>query len=423
MSNKPMSSRAKLLCLVPLAALASFLASCGNSAKVEAKNSGEPRSSPDSTVSVGIVKVGREALERTYTVSSELVPFQEIDVYAKESGFVKDLKVDYGTHVEAGQLMATLEIPELELQLKEDDAAIKNAQAQIPHAKEELNRMEAQQKVYQLQYDRLNGVAQAKPGLVAQQEVDDAEGKSLASAAQVEAAKSTLQQAESVLAAAQAKREHDQALYDYSRITAPFAGVVTQRYANLGTLMQSGVSNANSVLPLVRLSEDDRFRLVIPVAETYVHYIHIGDNVAVRVPSLNQTFPGTVARFSVDVKEQTRTMHTEVDVYNPKRILVPGLYAEATVTLERKENAIGVPLQAVDQNGNQTTVDVVDPSNKIVPKPIVIDFQTPNYGDVISGLREGDRVVVSDRSSLKPDQKVQPKMVNLIQYQSSQEQQ
>lgn len=410
----------RLLLLSCLAAAGlGILIACGNSMKVQAKNDASMPEAP--AVSVGVVKIGRQTLDRTYTVSSELVPFQEIDVYAKEAGFVNKLLVDYGTHVEKDQLMATLEIPELELQLKEDDAAIKDAAEQIPHAKEELNRMQATQKVYQLQYDRLNGVATAQPGLVAQQEVDDAEGRYLAAQAQTEAAKATLQQAQSLLDKAQAKREHDQALFDYSKITAPFQGVVTQRYANLGTLMQSGTTNANSVLPLVRLSEDDVFRLVIPVAETYVHYIHIGDNVDVRIPSLNQTFPGTVARFSVDVKEDTRTMHTEVDVHNPKRVLYPGLYAEATVTLEKVQNAIAVPLQAVDQTGTQTTVDVVDSSNKIQLRQITVDFQTPNYGDVVSGLQEGDMVVVSDRSSLKPDEKVQPKMVSLIQYQNTQQ--
>ena len=207
-----------------IAAALGMLASCGNSTKVQAKNPGDPDSSSGSAVSVGVVKIGRHNLGRTLTVSSELVPFQQIDVYAKESGFVKNLNVDYGSRVQANQLLATLEIPELQLQVKEDDAAIKNAAAQIPHAQDELNRMEAQQKVLQLQFDRLNSVAQSKPGLVAQQEVDDSEGRALASAAQVEAAKSNLQSAESVLAAAQAKREHDQALFDYSKITAPFAG-------------------------------------------------------------------------------------------------------------------------------------------------------------------------------------------------------
>ena len=415
-----MKSNIRLVLLsVPLAALIVALASCGASDKVQAKVNGEPAANPGAAASVGVVRVGRKNLQRTLTMSSELVPFQEIDVFAKEAGYVKDLRVDYGTHVEAGQLMATLEIPELQLQLKEDDASIKNAQAQIPHAQEELNRMQAQQKVYQLQYDRLNGVAQAKPGLVAQQEVDDAQGKSLASAAQVEAAKSTLQSAESVLAAAQAKREHDQALYDYSRITAPFAGVITQRYANQGTLMQAGTSSSTQALPLVRLSEDDLFRLVIPVPESYVHYIHIGDPVNVSVPSLNRTFPGKVTRFSVDVREDTRTMHTEVDVPNPRRVLLPGLYADATITLERKDDALSVPLQAVDQNNGQTTVDVVDGSNKIDVRPLVPGIQTPTDLEVLSGLQEGDQVVVSDRSGLKAGELVTPKMVQLIQYKNT----
>src|SRR5580704_9490630 len=251
------------LCFGLIAAAAGILTSCSGSRNVQAKDpGGEPGASG---ASVGVVKVIRKNVGRTLTVSSELVPFQEIDVYAKESGFVKELNVDYGSRVQKDQVLATLEIPELQLQVKEDDAAVKNATAQIPHAQEELNRVQAQQKVLQLQFDRLNGVSQAKPGLVAQQEVDDSEGKALASAAQVEAAKSNLQSAQSLLAAAQARREHDQALFDYAKITAPFAGVVTQRFANLGTLMQAGTSSSTQAMPLVRLSQDDLFRLVIPV--------------------------------------------------------------------------------------------------------------------------------------------------------------
>jgi len=400
-----------------------ILTSCSGAGKVQAKDPGETGASAGAGgVSVGVVKVIRKDVGRTLTVSSELVPFQEIDVYAKESGFVKDLNVDYGSHVQKDQVLATLEIPELQLQVKEDDAAVKNVAAQIPHAQEELNRVEAQQKVLQLQFDRLNSVAQSKPGLVAQQEVDDSQGKALASAAQVEAAKSNLQSAESVLAAAQAKREHDQALFDYAKITAPFAGVITQRYANLGTLMQAGTSSSTQALPLVKLSQDDLFRLVIPVPESYVKFIHLGDPVSVNVPSLSRTFPGKVARFSVDVREDTRTMHTEVDVPNPTRVLLPGLYAEATITLEKKDDAVAVPLQAVDQDNNQTTVDVVDPSGRIEIRQIVLGIQTATDAEVLSGLQEGEPVVVSDRSGLKAGQPVQPKTIELMQYRSSEEQ-
>lgn len=417
---RSMKSHTGLLLLSGLAAAGiAILTGCGRDSNVEAKNAGPVAAPETSAVSVGVVKIGRQALDRTYTVSSELVPEQEIDVYAKESGFVKDLRVDYGTHVDAGQLMATLEIPELEMRLKQDDASIKIASDMITYAERAVSRAQAQHKVLQLEYERLAGVAKAQPGLVAQQEVDDIEGKALSSEAQVEEQQANLQSAQGRLADAKAKRDTDQALFDYSRITAPFSGVVTQRYANLGTLMQSGMNNANNVLPLVQLSEDDKFRLVIPVAETYVHYIHPGDTVSVHIPSLNETFPGKVARMSEDVREDTRTMHTEVEVLNPKRVLYKGLYAEATITLETKRDAIAVPLQAVDQNGANVTVDVVDSSDKIQLRPVNIDFETPNYGDVISGLQEGDMVVVSDRSDLKPGESVRPKMVTLTAYQST----
>jgi RND family efflux transporter MFP subunit len=409
-----------LLCLGLIAFVAGILASCGGAEKVQAKDPGIANSAD---VSVGVIKAGRKTLERTLTQSSELVPFQEIDVYAKESGFVKQLNVDYGSRVQADQVLAILEIPELQSQLKQDDAAIKNASDQITHAENELSRVEAQHKVMQLQFDRLDGVFKSRPGLIAQQEVDDSEGKALATAAQVEAARSNLQSAQSQLASAQAKREQDQVLFDYTKITAPFAGTITQRFANLGTLVQAGTSSSTQALPLVRLSEDDLFRLVIPVPESYVRYIHIGDPVSVTVPALNRTFPGKVARFSVDVKEDTRTMHTEVDVPNPQRVLLPGLYADATITLDRKQNTLAVPLQAVDQSAGMATVDVAAPSNKIEIRTVVLGIQTATDAEVVSGLKEGELIVVSDRSSLKAGQEVMPKMVELTQYQSAEEKQ
>jgi len=390
-----------------------LLAACGS------KTPTDTAETAAADVSVGVVKVGRRSLARTMTISSELVPFQEIEVYAKESGYVKDLNVDYGTRVQANQILATLEIPELQSQLKQDDEAIKAASDQISYAQNEVTRVEAQHKVQQLQADRISAVAKTRPGMVAQQEVDDWEAKADASAAQFEAAQSNLQSARSLLAAAQAKREHDQVLFDYTKITAPFAGIVTQRYANLGTLLQAGTNSSTQAMPLVRLSEEDKFRLVIPVPESYVHFIHIGDPVGVVVPSMNnRTFPGTVTRFSIDVAEDTRTMHTEVDVVNPQHVLLPGLYAQATITLERKDNVVSVPLQALTQANNQATVYVVDADNKIDVRHVDLGIQTATDAEIASGLQEGEMVVVSDRSSLKSGQTVRPQIADLIQYQA-----
>jgi len=171
----------------------------------------------------------------------------------------------------------------------------------------------------------------------------------------------------------------------------------------------------------VRLSQDDLFRLVIPVPESYVRYLHIGDSVSVMVPSLGRTFPGKVARFSVDVKEDTRTMHTEVDVQNPNRVLIPGMYAEATITLEQKAGVLAVPLQAVDHQGDQTTVYVVAPSGRVEIRTVTLGIQTEKEAEVLSGLEDGDLVVTSERSGLKSGEEVHPKIVEPVEYQDQEQ--
>jgi RND family efflux transporter MFP subunit len=364
---------------------------------------------------VGVASITRKPIFKQLTLSSELAPLQEIDVFAKESGYIKELMVDYGTRVKAGQVMAVLEIPELEAQIQQDAAEVQSASDQLTHAQNEINRIEAQRNVARLAYERLKGVSEKQPGLVAQQELDDAQGKYFALDAQVEGAKATLQVALGQLDAAKAKQQHSKVLFDYSKITAPFEGVVTQRYANLGSLLPAGTSNAANVLPLVRLSYDDKLRLQIPVPESYVKYIRIGDPVKVRVPSLDKVFPGKVIRFSSDVTMETRTMHTEVDVPNPTHVMVPGLYAEATLDLVRKNDALVVPLLAVNQSGNQATVFLVGPSNQLLQREVRLGLQTPSVAEVLEGLREGDRVVVSDTSGLKAGAIVKPQVVEQVQ--------
>lgn len=400
---------------VALAAVLAFgLPSCSGGRSEKTRES----STPD--VTVGVTTVEKKTLSRKITLSSELVPFQEIDVYAKESGYVKSLYVDYGSRVKAGQLMATLEIPELQAQLQQDQAEIMNATNQVARADHELKRYSAQYNALHLQYTRLNGVSETQPGIVAQQEVDDAQGKDIAAASQVDAGKASFEAARSQLSVARAKLLHDQTLFDYSRIIAPFSGVVTERYANLGALMQAGTNSSTQAMPLVRLSQDNLFRLVIPIPESYVRYIHIGDPVDVRVPSLNRTFPGKVTRFSIDVREDTRTMHTEVDVSNPSRLLMPGLYAEADVALEHRDDIPTVPLQAINHEGEKTTVFVVNRACEVDDRTVRLGIQTATDAEVVSGLDAGEQVVVSDRSALKPGQKVHPQLLQIMQYQEPQ---
>ena len=398
--------------LISLLVLGCTLASCTHR-EVSAKNNLEEPTAAE----VGVTPVIERAIGQHLTVSSEFVPFQEIDIYAKEAGYVKDIYVDYGSRVKAGQLLAVLEIPELEASLQEDEASISAQTDQVMRADREVNRAKAQYTALHLQYQRLASVAKQQVGLVAQQEVDDAQGKDLAQQSQVEAAEGAHAAAESQLVMAQAKLTRDKALYAYARITAPFDGIITQRYANLGALMQAGTTSTQAT-PLVRLSQENLFRLVIPVPESYVRYIHIGDPVNVRVPALNQIIKGKVTRFSVDVKQDTRTMHTEVDVPNPNRQLIPGMYAEAILAVDQSAKALVVPVQAVDHESNKATVFVVDNTNHLEERPVTLGVQNANYAEVETGLKLGDQVVVTERGALKSGELVKPKQVAPLVYES-----
>ena len=178
-------------------------------------------------------------------------------------------------------------------------------------------------------------------------------------------------------------------LFDYSKITAPFAGVVTQRFANLGTLMQAGTSSSTQAMPLVRLSEDDKFRLVIPVPESYVRYIHIGDPVGRHVPVAQPDLSregGALLRGRAG--RHAHHAHRS-GCAESERVLLPGLYAEATIPLENKHGALAVPLQAVDHDGDQAIVDVVMRIQHIEIRPVALGIQTATDAEVLSGLNGG----------------------------------
>jgi RND family efflux transporter MFP subunit len=417
-SRKPSMLNGSFCFLTPCAGilfLAIGLSSC-NRPSVSAKTNDD-----ESIVTVGTAVASTRPMAQHLTLSSELVPYQEIDVYAKVAGYVKELNVDYGSHVAKGQVMAVLEVPELQAQLDEDDAAIRAQTDQVARLQSEIGRAKAQHNMLHLQYDRLAGVAKAQAGLVAQQEVDDAHGKDLAAESQVEAAQGAYQAAQGQLMAAKAKLGHDQAFYDYSKITAPFDGVVTQRYANFGALMQAGTTSTQAT-PLVRLSDENLYRLVIPVPESDVKYIHLGDPVEVRVPSVDKTVKGTVKRFSVDVNGATRTMHTEVEIPNANSGLVPGVYAEAVVTLNHNATAIVVPVHALDHQGDQASLMAVGPDNRIEIRNVTLGIQMPDFVEIASGISPGEQVVVTDRSGLRTGQVVKPKPLESVSYEGNTQQ-
>ncbi len=371
--------------------------SCTKTAKVEA---------PVEVPTVAVAKVSVEDLSHALVLTAEFKPFQEIDVMAKVAGYVKKIYVDVGDRVATGQLLAILEIPEMGDDITRAQASVERSGSEVARAKDEVQRAESAHQMTHLAYERIFTVSKNRPGLVAQQEIDDARGRDLVSEAQVASAKSALESAVQQVNVNKADQGRTKTMFEYTRVTAPFAGVITKRYADTGSMIQAGTASQTQAMPLVKLSQNSLLRLILPVPESAVPRVHVGQQVAVRVPTLDRNFPGKVARFSGKVQSSSRTMETEVDVQNASLLLIPGMYAEVNLTMERRDAALAIPLAAA----GESKVTVVTADNRVEIRKVELGIETANFVEVRSGLKEGELVVLGNSGGLQAGQQVKPKL-------------
>ncbi len=404
-----MSAKGKVIVMVAAAAVALTLAAVVGIGRARA-SAAPPR--PSQPRSVAVVPVEHKPVKNLITLSGAFRPFQEVDLHAKVAGYIRNINVDIGDRVSTGQVLAVLEVPELAAQLQGSEADIHRREEDIRRAQSEIARSESVHSAAHFGYTRLKQAAQARPGLIAEQELDDAMAKDKASEAQVAMAEAALSEAKQELAVAQANHAQMSAMAGYTRLTAPFPGVVTKRYADTGALIPAGTSTTTPALPVVRLAETSILRLIFPVPESAVPLIHVGMPVDVKVPALNRTFAGHVTRYDDSLDQQTRTMNTEIDVENKDGSLVPGMYAESNFALVNKENALTVPVQAVSRSGSQASVLVVDAHNRIEERQVQLGTEGTDRVEITSGLAEGERVVIGSRSQFRPGEEVTPKTVS-----------
>ena len=393
--------------------------SCSRNPDVQASTSGAT-----DAPAVAVAKVKAEDLSRALVLTAEFKPYQKIDVMAKVAGYIKQINVDVGDRVKEGDLLATLEIPEMQDDLKRAGAAVERSNADVTHAQDEVRRAESAHQIAHLSYQRVAAVNEKKPGLVAQQDIDVAQSKDLETEAQVSAANSALAAAREQVHVNKSEVDKIHTLIEYTRVTAPFTGVITKRYADTGSMIQAGTASQTQAMPVVELSENSLLRLILPVPESAVPTVHIGQQVEVRVPTLGRSFPGRVARFADKLALDTRTMDTEVDVPNPTLVLIPGMYAEVNLTLANRNRVLAVPVTAVDVTSEDSAsssgaaghptptgqVMVITPNNRVEVRQITLGLETTSQIEVLSGLNEGDMVVVGGRTGLQPGQEVRPKV-------------
>lgn len=359
---------------------------------------------------VPVAKVGRQDLTRELEVAAEFRPFQEVELHAKVAGYLKSISVDVGDKVSAGQLVAVLEVPEYAEELAQATATERRTELDVVRSRSEVKRAESNYAMRKLSYERLQSVSKARPNLVAQQEVDTAAAQFREAEGQWETAKATLASTEQQVQVSSATKDRVRTMMNYLKITAPFAGVVTKRYAHPGAMIQAGTASQSQAMPVVRISQINRLRLVLPVPESAVSRVHLGGDVEVRVDALQRVFPGVVARFSERLEASTRTMETEVDIDNRSGTLLPGMFGTATIVLETRSNALAVPVQAVAGMGTKPKVFVVK-GGVVEERELGLGLETPSLVEVLSGLEEGDLVVTGNRSGLRAGRRAEAKLM------------
>lgn len=393
-----------------LSRVLALLALCCAALGVSACHAGGGNTDADAgkVPSARIAAAQRGNISRVLTLAGQFQPLQVVDVHPKVSGYMTRINVDIGDIVHQGQTLAVLQVPELKAQLQSATFAMEQSKEEITRAQHEIERAEASYAALHAESDRLNQAAATRPGLIAQQELDNAQAQDLSAQAQVDAAKAAMAAAKQHMGAATADEQQVQALESYTNVTSPLNGVVIWRYADTGALIQGGTNSNDQALPIVRIAQSQILRLRVPVPEDDVQDVHAGDQLQVRVDAINRSFTGKVVRFTRDVNFETRTMETEIDVDNENLSIAPGMYANTLLELEAHKNIVTIPVEALVLSGRQQTVYVLDGSNRVHIRSVQVGLQGQKLAEITSGLDPGDRVVLGGQENYREGQQIEP---------------
>lgn len=296
----------------------------------------------------------KEKLTTELRLPAELTGFQQVDLYAKVSSFVKVLKVDIGTKVKKGQLLIVLEAPEISSQLAAAESRLKSMEAIYATSKSTYNRLYETSKV---------------EGTISKNDLEMASGKKNSDYAQYQAAV--------------AGHKEVSIMRGYLEIRAPFDGVVAARNVNLGTFV--GPAGKGSDLPLLTIQQQDKLRLAVSVPELYTGYLHTGDEMSFNVKSLPETFKATITRMSGALDLKLRSERVEMDVHNTKKDLLPGMVAEVLLPLNAKDSTFVIPKSALVNAAEGTfVIKVIDhKATKVsVKRGREIDDKIEIFGDL-----------------------------------------
>lgn len=346
---------------------------------------------------VAVAKVTRGEIVQTATFQAELRPYFAVELHAKIAGFVRRLLVDIGSKVQAGELLAELEVP----LLTED---IERARAALERSRQEAARAEAAAADARLAASRLTEAARAQPNLVAQQDLDTVAARDREAAATLSAAISQTAVARAELARLETEDAE-------TKLTAPFAGVVTRLLASPGDLVQGGSDPSGQARPLVRLAQLDPIRLSFPVSTSYAQDVRAGDPVVLQLDD-GRRMTNRISRVSGEMDRATRMMEAQVDLPNADRSLTAGMPARVFVVAGRRTDTLVVPVEAIRRDDPPTAL-VVQSDGMTVRRALKLGLEGSTQVEILEGLNEGDIITVG--SGAKAGVQVEPRITPRLQ--------
>jgi RND family efflux transporter MFP subunit len=315
---------------------------------------------------VNVVSVGESPRDRMLSLLGEARPFVSATLYAKVSGYLREITVDKGDRVKAGQLLGTIESPELDHQYQAAVADAKNKRLNAERAKTLAGR-----------------------DMISKQDADTA-------AADADVAEANVRSLAAQI--------------NYETIRAPFAGMVVARYADPGALVQNAATSQTSTLPLVTVAQTDLLRVYVYPDQQDAHFIRVNDPVEIIPPERPELhLPASVTRISGQLDNRTRTMLTEIDFKNDSEVILPGSFVQVNMRIHQAgSGGLEIPSEALILRGDKPFVAMVRPDNTIAYQPVVIGVDEGPVVRIVSGLKKGDQIAVNLGDNVPEGSHVQP---------------
>jgi multidrug efflux pump subunit AcrA (membrane-fusion protein) len=362
---------------------------------------------------LAVIQARLSSAQNHLSIPGTLSPIEEASIFARASGYVRLRKVDIGDHVRRGQMLALIDAPDL-------DQQVDQARATLLQSESALGQVKAQLKLATLTRDRFRVLVDQ--GVVARQEGDTQEANYDVAAANVQASESTIK-------ANRANLDRLRRLQQYEHVEAPFDGIITARNVDVGTLISAtgsgqGINTpgANSAAApgtsgtpgseMFRVAQIKRLRVFVSVPEGYVPFVKAGQDARIESEALpEQKFMGKVTRTADSVDQNTRTLLTEVQIDNSKQELLPGMYVMVALLNMRVHPPVIVPADSLITRSQGTQVAVVR-DNTVHLQPVVVGRDYGSVTEILSGIQEGDLVVMTPNDLAREGARVQAKITN-----------